>query len=311
MTDVNINNQPNILLIVADDLGFSDLGAFGGEINTPYLNELALNGLRLTNFHTASTCSPTRAMLLSGTDHHLAGLGTMAEALTPELEGKEGYEGVLNNKVAALPELLKDAGYYTIMSGKWHLGLKPEYFPIQKGFERSFALLPGAANHYLFEADIPEEQIPRLLKSTKGLYAEDDEFSEELPQGFYSSDYFTTRLLDFLQDDEARQGRPFFAYLPFSAPHWPLQAPQEDIDRYKGRYADGPVKLREQRLEKLKQLQLVDAETTIHPVLARTPFWENLTQEQRDKSSRIMEVYAAMVDRMDQNVGRVVEYLFH
>lgn len=208
MTDVNIKNQPNILLIVADDLGFSDLGAFGGEINTPHLNELALNGLRLTNFHTASTCSPTRAMLLSGTDHHLAGLGTMAEALTPELEGKEGYEGVLNNKVAALPELLKDAGYYTIMSGKWHLGLKPEYFPI-KGFERSFALLPGAANHYLFEADIPEDQIPRLLKSTKGLYAEDDEFSEELPQGFYSSDYFTTRLLDFLQDDEVRQGRPF------------------------------------------------------------------------------------------------------
>ncbi|ENV93116.1 hypothetical protein F937_02515 [Acinetobacter calcoaceticus ANC 3680] len=309
MTDVNIKNQPNILLIVADDLGFSDLGAFGGEINTPHLNELALNGLRLTNFHTASTCSPTRAMLLSGTDHHLAGLGTMAEALTPELEGKEGYEGVLNNKVAALPELLKDAGYYTIMSGKWHLGLKPEYFPIEKGFERSFALLPGAANHYLFEADIPEDQIPRLLKSTKGLYAEDDKFSEELPQGFYSSDYFTTRLLNFLQDDEARQGRPFFAYLPFSAPHWPLQAPQEDIDRYKGRYADGPVKLREQRLEKLKQLQLVDAETTIHPVLARTPFWENLTQEQRDKSSRIMEVYAAMVDRMDQNVGRVVEYL--
>jgi len=309
MTDVNIKKQPNILLIVADDLGFSDLGAFGGEINTPHLNELALNGLRLTNFHTASTCSPTRAMLLSGTDHHLAGLGTMAEALTPELEGKEGYEGVLNNKVAALPELLKDAGYYTIMSGKWHLGLKPEYFPIKKGFERSFALLPGAANHYLFEADIPEDQIPRLLKSTKGLYAEDDEFSEELPQGFYSSDYFTTRLLDFLQDDEARQGRPFFAYLPFSAPHWPLQAPQEDIDRYKGRYADGPVKLREQRLEKLKQLQLVDAETTIHPVLARTPFWENLTQEQRDKSSRIMEVYAAMVDRMDQNIGRVVEYL--
>lgn len=133
MTDVNIKNQPNILLIVADDLGFSDLGAFGGEINTPHLNELALNGLRLTNFHTASTCSPTRAMLLSGTDHHLAGLGTMAEALTPELEGKEGYEGVLNNKVAALPELLKDAGYYTIMSGKWHLGLKPEYFPIKKG----------------------------------------------------------------------------------------------------------------------------------------------------------------------------------
>lgn len=307
---IHTQKQPNILLIVADDLGFSDIGAFGGEIQTPYLDQLALNGLRLTNFHTASTCSPTRAMLLSGTDHHLAGLGTMAEALTPELEGKEGYEGVLNNKVAALPELLQDAGYYTIMSGKWHLGLKPEFFPAQKGFERSFALLPGAANHYLFEADIPEDEIPRLLKSTRGLYAEDDQFAAELlPKGFYSSDYFTTRLLDFLQDDEQRDGRPFFAYLPFSAPHWPLQAPQEDIAKYTGQYDQGPEKLREQRLEKLKQLGLVAADTTIHPVLARTPFWESLTDEARQKSARIMEVYAAMVDRMDQNIGRVIDHL--
>ncbi len=285
MTDVNIKNQPNILLIVADDLGFSDLGAFGGEINTPHLNELALNGLRLTNFHTASTCSPTRAMLLSGTDHHLAGLGTMAEALTPELEGKEGYEGVLNNKVAALPELLKDAGYYTIMSGKWHLGLKPEYFPIKKGFERSFALLPGAANHYLFEADIPEEQIPRLLKSTKGLYAEDDEFSEELPQGFYSSDYFTTRLLDFLQDDE-RQGRPFlhiYLSLHRTGPYRHLRKISIDI---KDAMQMALLNCVNSAL-KTQATSLVDAETTIHPVLARTPFWENLTQEQRDKSSRI------------------------
>ena len=306
---IHTQKQPNILLIVADDLGFSDIGAFGGEIQTPYLDQLALNGLRLTNFHTASTCSPTRAMLLSGTDHHLAGLGTMAEALTPELEGKEGYEGVLNNKVAALPELLQDAGYYTIMSGKWHLGLKPEFFPAQKGFERSFALLPGAANHYLFEADIPEDEIPRLLKSTRGLYAEDDQFAAELPKGFYSSDYFTTRLLDFLQDDVQRDGRPFFAYLPFSAPHWPLQAPQEDIAKYTNQYDQGPEKLREQRLEKLKQLGLVAADTTIHPVLARTPFWESLTDEARQKSARIMEVYAAMVDRMDQNIGRVIEHL--
>lgn len=127
------NKQPNILLIVADDLGFSDLGAFGSEIKTPHLDALAYAGLRFTNFHTASTCSPTRAMLLSGTDHHLAGLGTMAEAITPELADKAGYEGVLNDKVAALPELLHDAGYYTVMSGKWHLGLKPEFFPIKKG----------------------------------------------------------------------------------------------------------------------------------------------------------------------------------
>lgn len=309
MTQPTTQTPPNILLIVADDLGFSDIGAFGGEIQTPNLDKLALAGLRFTNFHTASTCSPTRSMLLSGTDHHLAGLGTMAEALTPELQGKEGYEGVLNHRVAALPELLHDAGYYTVISGKWHLGLTPEHFPAKKGFERSFALLPGAANHYLFEADIPEENIPKLLKSTRGLYAEGDQFAEELPKGFYSSDYFTTRLLEFLQDDTARQDRPFFAYLPFSAPHWPLQAPQENIEKYKGLYDQGPVALRAERLKRLKQLQLVDDTVTAHPILARTPFWDKLNDEQREKSARTMEVYAGMVDRMDQNMGRVLDYL--
>jgi arylsulfatase len=152
-----LKQQPNILLIVADDLGFTDLGAFGGEINTPNLDAIALEGLRFTNFHTASTCSPTRSMLLSGTDHHLAGLGSMAEAIRPEQKGQPGYEGYLNDQVAALPELLQDDGYYTVLSGKWHLGLIPERFPARRGFERSFTLLPGAANHYAFEADIPEE----------------------------------------------------------------------------------------------------------------------------------------------------------
>ena len=309
MSNPIVNSRPNILLIVADDLGFSDIGAFGGEIKTPHLDRLALAGLRFTNFHTASTCSPTRAMLLSGTDHHLAGLGTMAEALTPELQGKPGYEGVLNERVAALPELLNDAGYYTVMSGKWHLGLTRENFPIKKGFERSFALLPGAANHYLFEADIPEENIPRLLKSTRVLYAEDEDFINELPKDFYSSDHFATRLIDYLSDDETRQGRPFFAYLPFSAPHWPLQAPQEDIKKYKGQYDIGPAQLREKRLAQLKKLALVDADASIHPVLARTPYWNELSEEQRAISARSMEVYAAMVDRMDQNIGRVLDHL--
>ena len=210
--------RPNILLIVADDLGFSDLGAFGGEIHTPHLDAIAQEGLRFTNFHTASTCSPTRAMLLSGTDHHLAGLGTMAESICPHQQGQPGYEGYLNDHVAALPELLQDAGYYTVMSGKWHLGLTPERFPSRRGFEQSFALLPGAANHYAFEAGIPEEGKPRLLKITRGLYAEDDQYLTSIPEDFYSSDDFTDRLLKYLQDDTARQDRPFFAYLPFSAP---------------------------------------------------------------------------------------------
>ncbi|AOA59729.1 arylsulfatase [Acinetobacter larvae] len=324
------SQHPNILLIVADDLGFSDIGAFGGEIRTPHVDKLAYDGLRFTNFHTASTCSPTRAMLLSGTDHHLAGLGTMAEAMTPELQGKAGYEGFLNDRVAALPELLAEAGYYTVMSGKWHLGLKPENFPQKRGFERSFALLPGAANHYLFEADIPEDQepeifqatkakfakanipfskIPRFLKFTRGIYAEDDQFVEQLPADFYSSDYFTDRLLDYLKDDSARQGRPFFAYLAFSAPHWPLQAPAEDIKRYHGQYDLGPEHLRQQRLERLKKLNLVEATSTAHPIFSTHLTWQQLSDQQRAHSARAMEIYAAMVDRMDQNIGRVIHYL--
>ncbi|MGE8541386.1 MAG: arylsulfatase [Acinetobacter sp.] len=303
--------QPNILLIVADDLGFSDLGAFGGEIQTPNLDALALDGLRFTNFHTASTCSPTRSMLLSGTDHHLAGLGSMAEAIRPEQKGQPGYEGYLNDQVAALPELLHDAGYYTVMSGKWHLGLTPDRFPAQRGFDRSFALLPGAANHYAFEADIPEEEIPGLLKVTRGLYAENDEYITSLPEDFYSSDYFTDRLLGYLQDEESRKERPFFAYLPFSAPHWPLQAHRKDIEKYHGQYDEGPEILRQKRLARGKQLGLITEDATIHPVLAQTKFWDDLSEAEKQVSARTMEVYAAMVDRLDQNVGRVIDYLKH
>lgn len=304
-----LKQQPNILLIVADDLGFTDLGAFGGEINTPNLDAIALEGLRFTNFHTASTCSPTRSMLLSGTDHHLAGLGSMAEAIRPEQKGQPGYEGYLNDQVAALPELLQDDGYYTVLSGKWHLGLTPERFPARRGFERSFTLLPGAANHYAFEADIPEEEIPGLLKVTRGLYAENDEYVTSIPEDFYSSDYFTERLLGYLQDDTQRQGRPFFAYLPFSAPHWPLQAPREDIEKYHGKYDAGPEELRQKRLERARELGLVSAEATIHPVLAKTKFWDELSDAEKQQSARTMEVYAAMVDRLDQNVGRVIQHL--
>ena len=301
--------QPNILLIVADDLGFTDLGAFGGEIQTPNLDAIAVEGLRFTNFHTASTCSPTRSMLLSGTDHHLAGLGSMAEAIRPEQKGQPGYEGYLNDQVAALPELLQDAGYYTVMSGKWHLGLTADRFPAKRGFEKSFTLLPGAANHYAFEADIPEEEVPGLLKVTRGLYAENDEYIHEIPADFYSSDYFTDKLLDYLTDDTARAGRPFFAYLPFSAPHWPLQAHRDDIAKYQGVYDAGPEVLRQKRLDRVRELGLVGADETIHPVLAKTKFWDELSDADKKQSARTMEVYAAMVDRLDQNVGRVIEHL--
>lgn len=301
-----MSKRPNFLIIVADDLGFSDLGAFGGEIATPNLDRLAFDGLRLTDFHTAPTCSPTRSMLLTGTDHHIAGIGTMAEALTPELIGKPGYEGYLNDRVVALPELLREAGYQTLMSGKWHLGLTAERAPHARGFERSFSLLPGAANHYGYEPPY-DETTPGILKATPALYVEDDRFIEQLPEGFYSSDAFADRLIQYLKERD--QSRPFFAYLPFSAPHWPLQAPAEVVDNYQGRYDAGPEALRLERLEKLKALGLVAADVEAHPVRAISAEWDALSEAERQVSARTMEVYAAMVERMDWNIGRVLDYL--
>jgi arylsulfatase A-like enzyme len=303
------SRRPNFLVIVADDLGFSDLGAFGAEINTPHLDALAYAGVRFTDFHTASACSPTRSMLLSGTDHHIAGIGTMAEACPPDLAGKPGYEGYLNDRVAALPEILHEAGYFTAMAGKWHLGLTLERAPAARGFERSFALLPGAANHYGFEPVGEGDAQPRLLRSTRSLYVEDDRFvTDELPEDFYSSDAFTDKLLHYL-NDRPDDGRPFFAYLPFSAPHWPLQAPDELIRKYRGRYDAGPDELRTQRLQRQRELGLLDAEVEAHEVVAPTPAWDALDAEARAYSARTMEVYAAMVERLDWNVGRVIEHL--
>ena len=302
MTDAAAR-RPNFLLVVVDDMGFSDLGAFGAEIATPHLDALAYGGVRLTDFHSAPACSPTRAMLLTGTDHHLAGIGSMLEVVRPDFEGAPGYEGYLNDRVVTFVELLRDAGYRTLMSGKWHLGQTEGSTPRARGFERSFALLPGGADHF---GGGPLDKV-----AARGpIYQEDGAFVTDLPGDFYSSDYFTSRLLDYLDEGEAAgDTRPFFAYLPFSAPHWPLQAPDADIARYKGVYDDGPDRLRERRLARLVELGLVSPDTVPHPVVADAPEWDALPPDEQAASARSMEVYAAMVDRIDQNVGRVIEHL--
>jgi arylsulfatase len=298
------SRRPNFLVIVADDLGFTDVGAFGGEIETPHLDALATSGLRLTGFHTAPTCSPTRSMLLTGTDHHIAGIGTMVEALTDSLRGRPGYEGYLNDSVVTVAELLREAGYETLMSGKWHLGLTADRAPGARGFEKSFALLPGAANHYGWE---PEAQPkPRILQLTSASYIEDKTYIDTLPDGFYSTDAFSGKLIDYLDARDA--DRPFFAYLAFSSPHWPLQAPAEIVAKYRGRYDRGPDILRAERLQRLKSLGLVADDVEPAAVVGGRP-WTELTDDERAISARSMEVYAAMVDRMDWNIGRVIEHL--
>ncbi|CAF1132589.1 unnamed protein product [Rotaria sordida] len=304
-------SRPNFLIIVADDLGYTDISPYGSEISTPHLESLALYGGTLfTDFHTASACSPTRSMLLSGTDHHLAGIGQMSHILQhyPEIwDGKQGYEGYLNNRVVALPEILKDiGGYRTMMTGKWHLGLTKKQFPSKRGFEKSFAQLRGAGNHFNYEVKTTEEETIVALKSL--LYVRNDEFVNHttLPMDYYSSDYFTSELIRFLDEDDER---PFFAYLAFTAPHWPLQAPNELIKKYKGRYNAGPDALRAARLESQRRLGLLPPDVVSATLSMNETSWAVMSDEERAFSAKTMEIYAAMVDRMDYNIGRLVNYL--
>lgn len=291
--------RPNFLVIIADDLGYSDLGAFGSEIATPNLDRLATTGVRFTGFHTAPTCSPTRSMLLSGTDNHRAGLGTMAEMQAPNQIGKPGHEGYLRPDIAALPEILAAGGYRTLFSGKWHLGLTPAQDPHARGFQHSFALLQGAGNH--FGDDIAAEQKPGATT-----YREDGRTLACLPKDYYSSDAFASKLIGQLK--ATRDGRPFFAYLAFTAPHWPLQAPAETIAKYRGRYDKGYEALRAERLKKQIALGLVPKNAAQHDFENAEP-WEKLSADDKRTAARAMEIYAAMVDRLDQNVGRVIDAL--
>ena len=295
--------RPNFLVIVADDLGYSDIGAFGGEIATPNLDAIANAGTKLTGFHTAPTCSPTRSMLLSGTDNHKAGLGSMAELLAPNQKGQPGHEGYLRADVASLAELLGAGGYRTLFSGKWHLGLAPAQDPHARGFQHSFALLQGGHNH--FGRNVSADPAKGFT------YTQDGRIVDTLPADFYSSDYFATQLIDELKDSGIGKegGKPFFAYLAFTAPHWPLQAPRADIEKYKGRYDAGFDILRAQRLKRQAELGLSDPAVIAHQPVLKKGGWDSLTAEQKRATARDMEIYAAMIDRMDQNVGRVVAEL--
>lgn len=321
-----LGKRPNFLIIVADDLGFSDIGPFGGEINTPNLDKLAKDSILFTDFHAAAACSPSRAMIMTGTDHHIAGLGNLIEwtnisgqndpngtMSTSVQRGMPGYEGYLNERVVALPELLRDAGYHTLMSGKWHLGLTPERSPKVRGFERSFAHLPACSNHYAYEPQLEgADAIPEFMTmSFIALHSEDGEYVKKLPDGWYSSHGYGDKMLQYLKDwKESGDDRPFFGYLPFTAPHWPLQAPQEYIKKYRGVYDEGPEALRQKRLQRLKDLGMVAQDVEPHPVVAdEVKEWNELSDMERANSCRAMECFAGMVEAIDVNVGKITKYL--
>ncbi|WP_437336044.1 arylsulfatase [Sorangium sp. So ce394] len=294
---------PNIVTIVADDLGFSDLGAFGGEISTPNLDTLAAEGRILTGHRSGSLCAPTRAMLVSGTDSHSVGLGRMGGGTGPQA-GQPGYEGYLTDNALSVAEILKDAGYHTYIAGKWHLGDDEDQSPPARGFERSYVLLGGVAAFFNEYADPPTTAQTRL-------YREDGVYTQP-PRGFYATELYTDKLIQYIESNRA-DGKPFFAFATYTAPHWPLQAPPEYIDRYRGRYDAGYDAIREQRLARLKSRGIIPESFTPNPRLpsdgTNPKTWEQLTPEERIYEARRMEIYAAMVENLDANIGRLIQYL--
>ncbi|MEN8201499.1 MAG: arylsulfatase [Bacteroidota bacterium] len=286
--------RPNILLIVADDLGYADLGCYGGDIHTPNIDGLAKSGISFSRFHTAPMCAPSRAMLLSGNDNHIAGIGKQGFQ-----SGEFGYEGRLTDRIVPVPALLRDAGYHTYMAGKWHLGEKPESNPAQKGFEHSFVLLNGAGNHYNDQGLFKE--------NPKSPYTEDGK-AATWKDGVYSTDFYTNKLIEYIDQNKA-DNKPFFAFAAYTSPHWPLQVDDRYWRKYEGRYDDGYEKLKEKRFESLIKAGMISGKAELPPNHGIVLPWESLSDEERKKESRKMELYAGMVDNLDFNIGRLLNYL--
>ena len=284
----NTDSRPNILLIVADDLGFTDIGAFGGEISTPTLDRLAHGGLRLNNLHAASYCRPTRLMLMTG-----AGAAAASQPM------EEAHRGaVLSLDFAILPELLQDAGYATYITGKWDLGDVEGYTPDVRGFDRSFVQTGGSANYF------PNVFLDRIFG-----YEEDGRALDptDLPEDFYATGYYTDKMLEYIRSTD--EGSPWFAYMPYTAPHWPLHLPEDWIDRYAGRYDDGYDVLREQRFRRASEAGVLPAGAGLEDYLPVADPWSDLSPDERRRYSLAQEIYAGVVEYLDMSVGRIVDYL--
>ncbi|RAJ08178.1 arylsulfatase [Chitinophaga skermanii] len=285
--------QPNIILIMVDDMGWSDIGPYGSEISTPNLDRLAAEGLRLQEFYNNSICAPTRASLLTGQFAHKAGIGYFNVNL-----GLPAYQGYLNRESLTLAEVLKEAGYSTLMSGKWHVGDDSLSWPNQRGFDQFFGFIGGASNY--FDIAPYKEKAPpvQLVENNRAI---------NLQPGKYLTDEIAGHAVQFLEEQN-KSNKPFFLYVAYNAPHWPLQAQPADIDKYKGKYSIGWDSLRQQRIQRLQKIGLLAPNATI-PKDPQVPAWESLTYDEKKYWEKKMEVYAAMIDRMDQGIGQILNKL--
>ena len=283
-------SRPNILIILNDDMGYSDLGCYGGEVETPHLDRLAAQGLRFTQFYNTARCCPTRASLLTGLHPHQANVGHM----TNDLEF-DGYRGDLNFRSVTIAEVLKAAGYATYMSGKWHVSkhLGPEgpkhSWPRQRGFDRYFGIITGSASYW----------------NPNTLTRENTQVSvDEYPEDFFLTDAISDHAADYIREHgDKNPDQPFFLYAAYTAPHWPLHAHEEDIEKYKGRFATGWDRLREERIERLQKMGILKDTWALSEHDGSQVPWEEA--EDKEWQQRRMEVYAAQIDRMDQGIGRI------
>ncbi len=279
--------QPNIVIILADDMGYSDLGCMGSEIETPNLDRMAEEGTLFTHFYNASVCCPSRASLLTGQWQWDAGMGGMSpsSSLFPE------YQGYINDESVTIAEALKPYGYQTYMVGKWHLGNERRMWPDRRGFDQFYGT-PAGGGLYFYPSKFYDR--PVFLNGEKVLPKD----------GWYSTDGFTDHAIDFIEN-ERKAGKPFFMYLAYIAPHYPLQAKEQDIEKYESRYSVGYERIRKDRFEKQLKLGIVSKETRPSPSVF--PEWDSV--EDKEQEAREMAVYAAMVDCMDQNIGRLLDTL--
>lgn len=290
--------KPNIILIMSDDMGYSDIGCYGGEINTPNLDRLAFRGLRFTQFYNAARCCPTRASLLTGLYPHQTGIGHMtnpSENAKAHDYNLPGYRGFLNENCVTIAEVLRASGYATLMTGKWHVGKQNrDLWPLQRGFDKYYGILDGACNYF-------KPSGPR------GITLNNDTVSIDDPD-YYTTDAFTDHAIRFInQSTNDDKNKPFFLYLAYNAPHWPLQAPRDDIDKYRTRYTEGWEALRQERFEKMKSMRIIDPSWKLPA--SDMPSWNSLSEEKKNEMALRRAIYAAQIDRMDQNIGKLISYL--
>jgi len=291
-------SSPNVVMILVDDSALMDFGVYGGEAQTPNIDALASRGAMFTQYRTSPLCSPTRAMLLTGLDNHKTGIATIPEILPAEQEGKTGYSMALEPSVLTIADRLRDKGYRTLMSGKWHMGEEANEMPQNHGFDRSFALAASGADNWEDKSYIP-------------YYADapwfEDGVEVSLPEDFYSSNFIVDKMVSYLEETDS--SKPFLAYLPFQAIHIPVQAPPEFTAKYEGRFDEGWHVLRAERHKRAQELGFIRRGAPLAPMPDDAREWDDLNVETRALYAARMEVNAGMLDAMDHYIGRFVSYL--